>query len=37
MSSTVLLSNGGANSFRNLHLCDRLIVGTVDGIFVLRP
>ncbi len=35
MSSTVLLSNGGANSFRNPDPCDRLIVGTVDGIFIL--
>ena len=35
MSSTVLMSNGGANTFRSSSACDRLIVGTVDGIFVL--
>ena len=35
MSSTVLMSNGGANTFRSSSPCDRLIVGTVDGIFVL--
>ena len=31
----ILLSNGGANTFRSDEACDRLIVGTVDGIFVL--
>ncbi len=35
MSSTVVLSNGGASTFRNPESCDRLVVGTVDGIFVL--
>ncbi len=35
MTSTVLLSNGGASIFRSFFACDRLIVGTVDGIFVL--
>ncbi len=35
MSSTVLMSNGGANSFRDPGPCDRLIVATVDGISVL--
>lgn len=35
MSSAVVLSNGGASTFRSSTPCDRLIVGTVDGIFVL--
>ncbi len=35
MSSTLLMSNGGANTFRSSTPCDRLIVGTMDGIFVL--
>ena len=35
MASTVMLSNGGANTFRNTAACDRLVVGTTDGIFVL--
>ncbi len=35
MTRTVLMSNGGANTFRGEQLADRLVVGTVDGIFVL--
>ena len=35
MSTTVLMSNGGANTFCCSAPCDRLIVGTVDGVFVL--
>ncbi len=35
MSGCVLLSNGGANVFRGERACTRLIIGTVDGIFVL--
>ncbi len=35
MAATVVLSNGGANTFRHSESCDRLVVGTTDGIFVL--
>lgn len=35
MSATVVLSNGGASMFRGAGT-DRLIVGTVDGVFVLE-
>ena len=35
MSIPVLLSNGGCNCFSGDQQCDRLVVGTVDGIFVL--
>ena len=35
MNPSTCLSNGGANSFRGDGHCRRLIVGTVDGIFVL--
>ena len=35
MSSTVVISNGGASTFRHPSPCDRLVVGSVDGIFVL--
>ena len=35
MDSIALLSNGGDNHFRSQQPCNRLVVGTVDGIFIL--
>lgn len=35
MSSIVMLSNGGDNAFRGATTCDRLILGTTDGTYVL--
>ena len=31
----ITLSNGGANTFRTAPPCDRLVIGTVDGVFML--
>ena len=35
MNTTVSLSNAGSNGFRGDKPCDRVVIGTVDGIFVL--
>ena len=35
MDSIALLSNGGDNHFRSRQPCNRLVVGTVDGIYIL--